>query len=69
MKNKVSTVLKAFITGAWTLLTGQASVTLTKEYFILYWNCVLLDCFAYVILSEILEKGTFKDSSQATNHL
>lgn len=51
MKNKVSTVLKAFITGAWTLLTGQASTTLTKEYFILYWNCVFLDCFAlhYII--------------------
>lgn len=52
MKEKESTVLKAFITGAWTLVAGQASITLIKEYFIIYWNCVLLDYFAFVVLSE-----------------
>lgn len=69
MKEKESTVLKAFITGAWTLITGQALITLVREYFIMYWNCALLDYFAYVVLSITLGKDTFKDSPQATNPL
>jgi len=54
MKEKESTVLRAFITEAWTLLTQQASTTLIKEYFIYSYTGTVysLDYIAYVVLSE-----------------
>lgn len=52
-----STVLKAYIIEAWTLVTGQDSITC--------WNCVLLDYFM-LSFQKIWGKDTFKDSPQAT---